>query len=85
MKLALKRLEKSVRLRGLAEETENEGDVFHSLKSKLEPVIGRVGSEIPEKAFANSIKEILENKNFGKNNLLEGKKIMVEYTFQEVP
>ncbi len=30
--------------------------------------------------FINSIKEILENKNFGQNKLFENKKVMVEYT-----
>ena len=30
--------------------------------------------------FINSVKEILENKNFGQNNLFAGEKVMVEYT-----
>ncbi len=30
--------------------------------------------------FKDSVKEILENKDFGKNNLFSGKKVMVEYT-----
>jgi len=30
--------------------------------------------------FINSVKKILEDKNFGRNNIFEGKKVMVEYT-----
>ena len=41
---------------------------------------GFINFYLTQDFFVNSIKEILENKNFGQNNLLTGKKIMVEYT-----
>ena len=41
---------------------------------------GFINFYLSKEFFANSIKEILEDENFGKNNLLEGKKVMVEYT-----
>ena len=55
------------------------GDLRVTL-NKIEAKNGFVNFYLSKEFFANSIKEILENKNFGKNNLLEGKKIMVEYT-----
>ena len=42
---------------------------------------GFINFYLSRKFFANSIEEILnEGENFGKNNVLSGKKIMVEYT-----
>jgi len=41
---------------------------------------GFINFYLTQEFFVNSIKEILENKNFGQNNLFVGKKIMVEYT-----
>lgn len=47
---------------------------------KIEAKNGFINFYLSKEFFINSIKEILENKNFGQNNLFEGKKIMVEYT-----
>lgn len=41
---------------------------------------GFVNFYLTQEFFVNSVKEILENKNFGQNNLFVNKKIMVEYT-----
>lgn len=66
---------------------ENEKEVLDKLKKnklveieKIEIVGKFINFYLSKEFFVNSVKEILENKNFGKNNLFEGKKIMVEYT-----
>ncbi|KKP64998.1 MAG: Arginine-tRNA ligase [Candidatus Nomurabacteria bacterium GW2011_GWF2_35_12] len=41
---------------------------------------GFINFYLPKEFFVNSTREILENKNFGRNNIFEGKKVMVEYT-----
>ena len=41
---------------------------------------GFINFFLSEEFFVDSIKEILENKNFGRNNIFKGKKVMVEYT-----
>jgi arginyl-tRNA synthetase len=41
---------------------------------------GFINFYLSREFFVNSVKEILENKSFGQNNLFENKKIMVEYT-----
>ncbi len=41
---------------------------------------GFINFYLSKEFFVKSIKEILENKDFGKNDLLKGKKVMVEYT-----
>ncbi len=47
---------------------------------KIEAVGGFINFYLSQEFFTNSIKEILDNKEFGRNDLLKGKKIMVEYT-----
>ncbi len=47
---------------------------------KIEAKNGFINFYLSKDFFTNSIKEITENKDFGKNKLLEGKKVMVEYT-----
>ena len=47
---------------------------------KMEAVGGFINFFLSQEFFANSIKEILDNKDFGQNNMLSGQKIMVEYT-----
>ncbi len=47
---------------------------------KIEAKNGFINFYLSKEFFANSIKEILENKNFGQNDLFLGKKVMVEYT-----
>jgi arginyl-tRNA synthetase len=47
---------------------------------KIEAKNGFINFYLSKEFFVDSIKEILENKNFGQNNLFAGKKIMVEYT-----
>ncbi len=46
---------------------------------KVEAKNGFINFYLSKDFFTNSIKEITENKDFGKNKLLEGKKVMVEY------
>ena len=41
---------------------------------------GFINFFLSKEFFVDSIKEILENKNFGRNNIFKGKKVMVEYT-----
>ncbi|OGZ63198.1 MAG: arginine--tRNA ligase [Candidatus Staskawiczbacteria bacterium RIFCSPHIGHO2_02_FULL_34_10] len=41
---------------------------------------GFINFYLKKEFFVNNIKEVLKNKNFGKNNLLKGKKIIIEYT-----
>lgn len=49
--------------------------------SKVEAAgAGFINFYLAKEFFAQSIKEIIENKDFGKNEMLKGKKIMVEYT-----
>lgn len=47
---------------------------------KIEVKNGFINFYLSKDFFTNSIKEIAENKDFGKNKLLVGKKVMVEYT-----
>ena len=47
---------------------------------KIEAVGGFINFYLSPEFFIGSVKEILDNKEFGKNDLLKGKKIMVEYT-----
>ena len=47
---------------------------------KIETKNGFINFYLSQEFFINSIKEILENKNFGQNNLFAGKKIMIDYT-----
>ncbi|MCX6751519.1 MAG: arginine--tRNA ligase [Candidatus Nomurabacteria bacterium] len=47
---------------------------------KIEAKNGFINFYLLQDFFVDSIKEILENKNFGQNNLFVNKKIMVEYT-----
>jgi len=47
---------------------------------KVQAVGGFINFYLSQEFFANSVKEILENNNFGQNKILSGKKIMVEYT-----
>lgn len=53
---------------------------LHKDIEKVEAKNGFINFYLAQEFFVNSIKEILENKNFGQNNILKGKKIMVEYT-----
>ncbi len=63
-------------------------DIKNSKKSDVGNVIekievagaGFINFYLSKEFFVNSIKEILENKDFGKNNIFADKKIMVEYT-----
>jgi len=48
--------------------------------SKIEAKNGFINFYLSKEFFVDSIKEVIENKNFGHNNFFEGKKIMVEYT-----
>src|SRR3989338_4652233 len=41
---------------------------------------GFINFYLSRKFFANSVEEILNNKDFAKNNIFSGKKIMIEYT-----
>jgi len=47
---------------------------------KIEAKNGFINFYLSRDFFIDSVKEILENKNFGQNSIFEGKKIMVEYT-----
>ena len=47
---------------------------------KVETKNGFINFYLSKEFFVGSVKEILENKNFGQNNLFAGKKVMVEYT-----
>ena len=47
---------------------------------RIEAKNGFINFYLSKEFFVDSIKEILENKNFGHNNLFKDKKIMVEYT-----
>jgi len=47
---------------------------------KIEIKNGFINFYLSKDFFAESVGEILENKNFGGNDLLKGKKVMVEYT-----
>ena len=47
---------------------------------KIEAKNGFINFYLSREFFVDSIKEVLENKNFGKNNFFDNKKIMVEYT-----
>jgi len=47
---------------------------------RIEAKNGFINFYLSKEFFINSIREILENKNFGRNNIFEGKKVMVEYT-----
>lgn len=55
------------------------GDLRVALE-KIEAKSGFINFYLSKEFFSGCIKEILENKNFGKNNFFEGKKVMVEYT-----
>ncbi|MFA4975471.1 MAG: arginine--tRNA ligase [Candidatus Paceibacterota bacterium] len=46
----------------------------------IEAKNGFINFYLSQEFFVNSIKDVLENKNFGKNNLFDGKKVMVEYS-----
>jgi len=67
---------------------EMRSDLKNSKRSDIRKVIekietagsGFINFYLSKEFFINSIKEILENKNFGRNNFFAGKKIMVEYT-----
>ncbi|MCM2338858.1 MAG: arginine--tRNA ligase [Burkholderiales bacterium] len=47
---------------------------------KIEAKNGFINFYLSNKFLVDSVKEILENKNFGRNNYFDDKKIMVEYT-----
>ena len=51
-----------------------------SFLEKIEAKNGFINFYLSQEFFVDSVKEILENKNFGHSNLFIGKKIMVEYT-----
>jgi arginyl-tRNA synthetase len=53
---------------------------LRTVLNKIEAKNGFINFYLSKEFFVDSIKEILENKNFGQNNLFAGKKIMVEYT-----
>jgi len=48
--------------------------------NNIETKNGFINFYLSRNFFVDSVKDVLENKNFGKNNLFEGKKVMVEYT-----
>ncbi|PIZ86833.1 arginine--tRNA ligase [Candidatus Nomurabacteria bacterium CG_4_10_14_0_2_um_filter_30_12] len=48
--------------------------------NNIETKNGFINFYLSRNFFVDSVKEVLENKNFGKNNLFNGKKVMVEYT-----
>ncbi len=48
--------------------------------SKIEPKNGFINFYFSKEFFAENIRGILENKDFAKNNLYLGKKVMIEYT-----
>jgi arginyl-tRNA synthetase len=49
--------------------------------SKVEVAgVGFINFYLTKDFFTESVKEILRNEDFGKNNVLEGKKVLVEYT-----
>ena len=57
--------------------------LFEDLRADLEKIEtknGFINFYLSQEFFIDSVKEILENKNFGHNNLFVNKKIMVEYT-----
>ncbi len=47
---------------------------------KIEAKNGFINFYLSKEFFIDSVKKVLENKNFGQNNFFEGKKVMVEYT-----
>ena len=47
---------------------------------KIEAKNGFINFYLSREFFVDSVKEILENKNFGQNDIFAGKKVMVEYT-----
>ena len=47
---------------------------------RVEAKNGFINFYLSKNFLIDSIKEILENKNFGKNNYFDGKKVMIEYT-----
>ncbi len=51
-----------------------------SFLEKIEAKNGFVNFYLSQEFFVDSVKEILENKNFGHNNFFINKKVMVEYT-----
>ncbi|MBI5139216.1 arginine--tRNA ligase [Candidatus Nomurabacteria bacterium] len=65
----------------LAEEIQNE--ISKNLDEEIEKIDakgGFINFYLSRKFFAGSVEEILNNKKFGKNHLLDNKKVMVEYT-----
>jgi len=56
------------------------GEVGGGLIEKIEQANGFINFYLSKEFFTESIKEILENKNFANNDLFFGKKIMIEYT-----
>lgn len=60
------------------------GEINKNKTSEIEKVevagAGFINFYLSKEFFVKSIKEILETKDFGKNDLLKGKKVMVEYT-----
>ncbi len=58
-------------------------DLFEDLRSSLNNIEvknGFINFYLSQEFFVDSVKEIIENKNFGQNNFFANKKIMVEYT-----
>ncbi|MFA6585886.1 MAG: arginine--tRNA ligase [Candidatus Paceibacterota bacterium] len=57
------------------------GEVGGGLISEIQVAgAGFINFYLNKTFFVDSVKEVLENKNFGHNNIFEGKKLMVEYT-----
>ena len=53
---------------------------LRTVLDKIEAKNGFINFYLSKEFFVDSVKEVLENKNFGQNNLFAGKKVMVEYT-----
>ncbi len=69
------------------ENAEKDAETLRQAQGDLREQIGKIevagrfiNFYLSPKFFHGSVEEILNNKNFGKNNLYLGKKIMVEYT-----
>lgn len=67
----------------IVEEINKRAALFGDLRAalnKIETKNGFINFYLSKEFFVDSVKEILENKNFGQNNLFADKKVMVEYT-----
>ncbi|PIP68888.1 arginine--tRNA ligase [Candidatus Nomurabacteria bacterium CG_4_9_14_0_2_um_filter_32_10] len=67
----------------IVEEVNKRAALFEDLRAALNNVEvknGFINFYLSQEFFIDNIKDVLENKNFGKNNLFNGKKVMVEYT-----